>query len=179
MMLTSKKPRPKELKFIKLILTEPFPIPNDSVDVVFANEVIEHIIDTDNFVSEIHRVLKPRGYAILATENLASWHNIVALLFGNQPYSGPYVSNRFVIGHRPLHSSRIYSGDNTYEAAITKHNTVLSYKALRNIFEKYQFSIEKYVGSGYYPWPKQVADFFAFVDAKHTHFLMLKAQKMK
>jgi SAM-dependent methyltransferase len=171
-----KQAQSKGITVYKADLNKPFPIPNNSVDVVFANQVIEHIIDTDNFVSEIHRVLKPKGYAIIATENLASWHNIASLLFGNQPYSGPFVSNRFVIGHRPLHPTKAFNGD-TYEAAITKHNTVLSYKALKSIFEKYQFSIEKYEGSGYYPWPKQLAAVFARIDAKHTHFLMLKAQK--
>jgi SAM-dependent methyltransferase len=170
------KAKSKGIVVFKADLNKPFPLPDNSVDQVFANQVIEHIIDTDNFVSEIYRVLKPNGSVVIATENLASWHNIAALLFGNQPYTGPYVSTRFVIGHSPLHPNKEFKG-NTYEAAITKHNTVLSYKALRSVFEKYQFHIERYAGSGYYPWPKPLSTGLAYIDAKHSHFLMLKARK--
>jgi Methyltransferase domain. len=35
-----------------------FPIESESIDVVFANQVIEHLINIDNFVSETYRVLK-------------------------------------------------------------------------------------------------------------------------
>ena len=57
-----------------------------------SNQVIEHLADTDVFVAEIARVLEPGGYAVISTENLASWHNVFALVFGWQPFSLTNVS---------------------------------------------------------------------------------------
>ena len=37
---------------------DPIPFSDGSFDLVFAGEVIEHLVDTDGFVSEIHRVCK-------------------------------------------------------------------------------------------------------------------------
>ncbi|MBI4763542.1 MAG: methyltransferase domain-containing protein [Deltaproteobacteria bacterium] len=46
---------------------DPFPFPALSFDVVFSKSVIEHVANTDNFFSEMFRVLKPGGLAILLT----------------------------------------------------------------------------------------------------------------
>lgn len=59
-----------------------FPFDSESIDVVCANQVIEHLYNTDNFISEIYRLLSRRGYAVISTENLTSWHNIASLFFG-------------------------------------------------------------------------------------------------
>ena len=55
------------------------PFADDSIDLVVSNQVIEHLADTDSFVAEIRRVLRPGGMAVVSTENMASWHNIAAL----------------------------------------------------------------------------------------------------
>ncbi len=41
------------------------PFENDSFDIVFCNHVLEHVADDFKAMSEIHRVLKPGGWAIL------------------------------------------------------------------------------------------------------------------
>lgn len=56
-------------------------------DVVIAGEVIEHLSDTDSFLADIHRVLKPKGLLFLTTPNLASWLDRCMLLMGLQPFS--------------------------------------------------------------------------------------------
>src|SRR5262249_52746004 len=56
-----------------------------SFDVIHSNQVIEHIRDTDCFLREIRRLLRPGGYAVVSTNNLSSWHNIVSLVLGWQP----------------------------------------------------------------------------------------------
>ena len=63
------------------------PLPYDSgvFDVVFAGEVIEHLVDTTSFLRDIHRVLRPAGCAIITTPNLASFENRMRLLFGVFP----------------------------------------------------------------------------------------------
>jgi 2-polyprenyl-3-methyl-5-hydroxy-6-metoxy-1,4-benzoquinol methylase len=61
------------------------PFHNSSFDIIFAGEVIEHLVDTSFFLRELYRVLKPRGCAILTTPNLASMENRLRLLLGFYP----------------------------------------------------------------------------------------------
>lgn len=49
---------------------EPLPLDDAEVDVVWAGEVIEHVLDVQGFVSELRRVLRPRGTLALTTPNL-------------------------------------------------------------------------------------------------------------
>ncbi|MET3652554.1 class I SAM-dependent methyltransferase [Dyella japonica] len=42
-------------------------VPSDSIDLLIANHVLEHVNDYETALSEILRVLKPEGYAILQT----------------------------------------------------------------------------------------------------------------
>ena len=61
------------------------PFRDATFDVVVIDEVVEHLVDTDSIMSEIHRVLKPGGQLVLSTPNLASWFNRLAMLLGFQP----------------------------------------------------------------------------------------------
>jgi SAM-dependent methyltransferase len=61
------------------------PFPNGTFDIVILDEVIEHLVDTDSIMDEIHRVLRNDGQLLISTPNLASWFNRLALLFGVQP----------------------------------------------------------------------------------------------
>jgi len=49
------------------------PLNDNSVDLVTAFEVIEHLINPDNMLKEVFRVLKEGGHLLLSTPNLASW----------------------------------------------------------------------------------------------------------
>lgn len=66
-------------------LEKPLKVKANTVDLVIALEVIEHLFDTDLFLSEIHRIIKPKGILILSTPNLASLPNRLRLLFGGFP----------------------------------------------------------------------------------------------
>ena len=72
-----------------------FPWPDESVDVVICNQVLEHLKNIWLPMSEMHRVLRPGGHAVLSVPNLASLHNRILLGFGRQPTSirvfGPHV----------------------------------------------------------------------------------------
>jgi len=89
--------------------TQAFPWPDASVDVVVCNQVLEHLKNVWRPMSEMHRVLRPGGHAILSVPNLASLHNRVLLALGRQPTSirtfGPHVRGyafgefRAFVGH--------------------------------------------------------------------------------
>ncbi len=64
---------------------EHLPFTSDSFDLVVSDDVVEHLVDTDGYAREIHRVLKPGGHLALSTPNLAAWFNRISLLVGLQP----------------------------------------------------------------------------------------------
>ncbi len=66
-------------------LTKKLPYKEEFFDLVFAGEVIEHLVDTDAFLKEMSRILKTGGKLILTTPNLASFENRIRLLFGVYP----------------------------------------------------------------------------------------------
>ena len=92
---------------------EVLPFENASFDVVVIDEVIEHLVDTDSILDEIHRVLTPDGVLLLSTPNLAAWFNRLALLGGLQPafsevsfrgvYGRPGIG---IVGHLRLFTRR-------------------------------------------------------------------------
>ncbi len=72
-----------------------FPWPDGSVDLVIANQVLEHLKNVWLPMAEMARVLRAGGWLIVSVPNLASLHNRILLLLGRQPSSirtqGPHV----------------------------------------------------------------------------------------
>ena len=64
---------------------EPLPFADRSIDVVIANQILEHTKEVFWIWHEIARVLAPGGQLILGVPNLASAHNRLLLLLGRQP----------------------------------------------------------------------------------------------
>jgi len=58
---------------------------NNSFDVVVAGEILEHIFRLDELLSEVSRVLKPAGFLVASTPNLASLGRRLMLLFNINP----------------------------------------------------------------------------------------------
>lgn len=156
-----------------------FPIRSNLFDVVVADQVIEHLWDLDNFVSEIHRVLKPGGYSIISTENLASWHNIYALLLGMQPFSGPTPSSRKVIGYHPLMpDKKTMLKEHKNSLTMPPHIKIMTLKALVSLFKSYKFKIEEIKGTGYIPFRGLPSRFLANIDPNHSFFITIKCRKV-
>lgn len=145
------------------------PYNNGVFDVVHANQVIEHVPNVDMFVSEIFRVLKKGGYAIVSTENGSSWHNILAAIMGWQIFSSTNVSSKVSGIGNPL---AIHKNEK-HQLSSWTHKTIFNYRGLKDIFAVHGFKNGKIVGSGYYPLPA----FFGRIDPRHSHFITIKAFK--
>lgn len=79
-----------EIPCEKVDITEPFPYPDHSFDGVVGIEVLEHILDHENFFRECDRILKPGGKLYLSTPNILSLKSRVRFLFRGFYYSfGP------------------------------------------------------------------------------------------
>ena len=93
------------------------PFATGSADAVLFSEVIEHLVDPDGALDELHRVLRPGGHLMLSTPNLAAWYNRGLLLAGVQPVFSE-VSMRGihgrpgtqVVGHLRLYTARALRG---------------------------------------------------------------------
>ena len=67
------------------IENEPIPLPDCSVDLIIANQILEHTKELFFIMHEFSRILKVGGQIIIGVPNLAALHNRIALLFGQQP----------------------------------------------------------------------------------------------
>ena len=55
------------------IASGPLPFPDHSFGMIYASEVIEHTVDTADFLAKLYRVLQPGGLILLSTPNSAFW----------------------------------------------------------------------------------------------------------
>jgi SAM-dependent methyltransferase len=164
--------RSRGIEAVASDLNKPLPFEDDSFDVVHANQVIEHVRDLDLFVAEIRRVLRPGGRAVICTENLASWHNIGALVAGYMPFSLTNISTRGAIG-------------NPFSLALTPaseldpswfHTRVLTGTGLVHLIELHGFRVVERLASGYHPLPSALADRIARRDFRHAAFIGVVAE---
>jgi len=152
----------------KADLNEPLPYADGFFDIVHANQVIEHLANTDLFLREVKRLLRPDGYAIVSTNNLASWHNVFSLALGMQPMP-MHVSNEALVGNLfdPRRGEQHpFDGD--------AHLRIFSYRALHELCLYHGFRVESLKTAGYYPLPPAVARLACKMDKVHGVYLIAK-----
>lgn len=154
-------------------LNDVWNIPNNSFDVVTATEVVEHLIDLDNFFDQIKRVLKKGGKLIISTENLASPHNIFALILGSQPFTGPYLSCKFSVGYQPVNCYR----NSKKRVLMPPHLNVMTKKALIRLLELNGFKILGIKGIGFYPFPPFLAGVLSLLAKNYATYVIVEAIK--
>lgn len=170
-------------KIITSNLETTWPFKENSFDVVISNQVIEHINDVDLFISEIYRILKPGGYAVISTENLASWHNIVSLILGYQDFSHHLLKKAHIGTPLSLHykektvtwSKKDNSG---VDDTAFPHIKIFTLRSLINAFTIYGFKLENKLGSGYYPISGTLSTIMSKFDPYHSHFICIKMRKL-
>ena len=163
------KAKKNGLKVKKCDLNAKFPLPDRYYDVVYANQVIEHIGNSDNFVSEVFRIVKKGGYAIISTENASSWHNIFASVMGWQIFSlTNFSSMKCGIGNpMALHRSK------EPDLKSWNHVRIYNFRGLKEYFEAAGFKVEKTLGAGYHPFHPALGN----IDKNHCHFMTFKLRK--
>ena len=74
------------------VMTARLPYEEAFADVVLAGEILEHMVDTEGFLREIHRTLAAGGALVLSTPNIFWPKNRVRLLAGRYPDALEYRS---------------------------------------------------------------------------------------
>jgi SAM-dependent methyltransferase len=149
-----------------------FPFESASFDAVVSNQVIEHLFDTDLFLSEAFRVLKPGGVVVTSTENLASWHNVAALLLGWQPFSLTNVSEKGAIGN-PFGLWVDGDGSGAADPVTWQHRRVFAARGLVSLHAAHGFADVRLLGAGYYPLPGRVGTW----NPAHAAFITVAGQR--
>lgn len=111
-------------------LEEPLPIENEQFDGVFSMYAIEHLNRrrVRGFISEVHRILKPNGVAIIVTANLLEqmklllskqeWEDAdIGTIFGDQDYP----ENTHKNGFSPAYAIKLFSEAGFREVTIYEH----------------------------------------------------------
>ena len=117
----------------------PWPIENDSVDLIVCDFVLEHIKDPDLFFLEIRRVLKQGGFLCIRTSNRWSYFAIFSTLI-----PGKYHSRVLSIVQDGRKAEDVFP-------TMYKCNSV---RKIRNIMKKYDFDNVVY---GYEAEPSYLA----------------------
>jgi SAM-dependent methyltransferase len=135
--------------------TSELPFATESLDIVIANQVLEHIKELFWVVHEVTRVLKIGGHFIVGVPNVASLHNRVGLLFGKHPTQAKACSAHL----------RIFS----------KQDFLLF---LEDGFPN-GYTLEGFAGSQFYPFPMHVARALACLmpTAAFSIFFLLRKNK--
>jgi|SRR5581483_1649166 len=176
----AEKAEKRKIKIKKEDLNKKLSYDSNTFDVITATQVIEHLNNLDEFISEIYRILKPGGTFVVSTENLASWHNIFALALGLQPSTGPWLSEKFSVGFHPLHkehSKQYVNNPAHHHLEQNPHTRVMTYRAMKNLFYQYKFKLMDERTMGYYPLPPILSDLFATTDKWHALDMVLKMTK--
>lgn len=154
-------------------LEQRWPYDDDMFALVHANQVIEHVKRLDHFAEETRRVLRPGGVAVICTENLASWHNVAALILGYQPFSYTNISNTAALGN-PF--AQHPGGPSGHRGESWQHIHVVSLAALGQLFSEHGFVVEHQFAGGYHPFRGRFARALAHRDPRHGHFIGLRAR---
>lgn len=132
-----------------------FPFKNESIDIVIANQIIEHLKEIFWFFHEVTRVLPVGGSFIIGVPNLASLHNRLLLALGKQPTC---IQN---------HSAHV--------RGYTKSDLIKLFK----ICFPGGYSLQKFGGSNFYPFPPLIAKPLAslFPNMAWSIFMILKKER--
>ncbi len=128
------------------------PPSDESLDVVMANQVLEHTKEIFWVIHEMTRTLKVGGHMIIGVPNVASMHNRFLLFFGRHPTQ-----------------HKLYSA---HVRPFSRHDTEKFFE----VCWPGGFKVVKFAGSQFYPFPRMIARPFAnlFPGAAFSIFWLLR-----
>lgn len=153
----------KDIKCVCADANYKFPYDDESFDIIVSNQVMEHVTNTDNFLKEVRRILKPSGYAIISTPNISSIHNLGMLILGKQPFS--------------FHVSEIQVGNPLYGVETHGHVKIFTISSFKDLSKYHDLKIEKMFGSGYYYCPKKISKFVSKILPRYSVYISMKITK--
>jgi ubiquinone/menaquinone biosynthesis C-methylase UbiE len=106
---------------IQVSFGESLPFPDGRFDVVFLNEVIEHVEDDRQTLAECVRVLQPGGYVVIYAPNR---------LYPFETH-GVYLGRRFVFGNIPL----VGYLPNFLRAKLAPHVRAYTHRGIERLFD--------------------------------------------
>ena len=112
---------------------EIFPFTDSSLDVILANQILEHTKELFWIFHEISRSLREGGSLIIGVPNLASLHNRLLLLLGYQP--------------------TVIQSASAHVRGFTKHDIL---RMLHAVFPG-GYTLQGFGGSNFYPFPPSLA----------------------
>jgi 2-polyprenyl-3-methyl-5-hydroxy-6-metoxy-1,4-benzoquinol methylase len=127
------------LQVFKSDFNEFIPFNSDRFNVVYAAEVIEHLVNPDLFLDELYRVLKPEGYLILTTPNLCAWFNRLLFPLGIQPIFVEPSTKSKLAGAGILKNLK-------RESQPVGHIRIFNFEAIKDLLEMSGFKILKVKG---------------------------------
>jgi SAM-dependent methyltransferase len=154
---------------IKGNINEKFPFKDNFFDVVISNQVIEHLTNPDNMIKEIHRILKPGGFAIISTPNLCSLHNRLFVLLGWQ-ITNIAPSNKLIFG-------RPGRGEKSNMDGFSRHITIFSPPALKEMCNHYKLQPRNIYGSGFHPFKGIISNVLSKLLPKMSVFIIIQCKK--
>jgi SAM-dependent methyltransferase len=103
----------------------PLPYPDKTFDAVFFGETIEHLVNTDQMMFELNRVLKPGGRLVLTFPNIRTLLSLAMMAFFDLP---------------PMYSARYHAF----------HYRDFTLRTIKMVLRNHGFRFEKAVGSAFY-----------------------------
>jgi SAM-dependent methyltransferase len=168
------------LKVASFDLNGRWPYEDNKFDVVFSNQVIEHLHNCRLFATEAFRVLKPGGTAVIATENLCSLLNWFAITLGYTPFSLMQTCGRFLGNPLGLHYQEPIEEplplDHPAFSGCSGHVRVLTVRQARELFQMVGFEVEARSIS-ILPLPDGVSRMLEGVIKNRGHYLILRGRK--
>lgn len=168
----------KGIQCIRQDLNTKWDIQSDRFDLVLSSQNIEHLHNSRLYLEECYRTLKPGGQLVVLTENLASWVNIGALVFGWQPFSTTNINGwstgNPLIWHagQPRDEDFFETWQDSGVSGTVGHVRVLAYRGLQDLMVKVGFREVRVYTRGYLPLWGSLSDALCALDRRHGHFLI-------
>jgi len=132
----------EKIEVIKSDLNHPvLQLPDNSFQIIYSLETIEHLINPGLFVKEANRILVKNGIFAITTPNILAWYNRVLFLLGSLPihyevtetrnYGRLVANDGDTVGH-----VRVFSPRAAKELLVANGFHVLKIKGLRFIIDK-------------------------------------------